>query len=52
MHTIAFILLVAAFLLELGATFWNPNPPQRWNLIAGGLACFFLYLILGAAPGL
>ena len=45
--TLALILLVAAFLMELGAFFWNPNPPFRWNLIAGGLACYFLSLLVG-----
>jgi hypothetical protein len=50
MHTVSFILLVAAFLLELFGFFWNPAPPGRWNLIAGGLACYFLSIILVSVP--
>ena len=40
------ILLVFAFVCECLAAFWNPAPP-RVNLIAAGLAFYFLSLLLG-----
>ena len=46
MASVTLILLIAAFLLELLAAFGVPSPP-RFNLMAGGLACYFLSLILG-----
>jgi hypothetical protein len=52
MHGISYILLVAAFLLELFAffgSFRSPDPNARfwsWNFVAGGLACYFLSILL------
>jgi hypothetical protein len=44
------ILLVLAFVCELLAAFWTPQPP-RVNLIAAGLAAYFLSVI-AASHGL
>lgn len=46
MPTVTLILLVFAFVLEACATAGVPSPP-RFNLMAGGLACYFLSLLLG-----
>lgn len=46
--TLSLILIVFAFVFEAIAVFWNPQPTPRWNLIAAGLACYFLSLILAA----
>jgi len=43
---IATILVVFAFVLEVLAMLGVPNPP-RVNLMAAGLACYFLSLLLG-----
>ncbi len=43
---IATILVVFAFVLEVLAMLGVPNPP-RFNLMAAGLACYFLSLLLG-----
>jgi hypothetical protein len=42
------ILIVFAFVLEAIAAGWNPPPPSPWfgRLVAAGLACYFLSLIL------
>jgi len=49
MAIVALILLVAAFVLFLLAALWNPQPaPSRFNLIAAGLACWVLSVILSA----
>jgi hypothetical protein len=45
------ILLIFAFVLECLAAFWNPTPP-RVNLIAAGLAFYFLALVLGGLGGI
>jgi hypothetical protein len=44
--TISVILVAFAFVFETLAAFNVPTPP-RFNLIAAGLACFFLSLLLG-----
>jgi hypothetical protein len=41
------ILLCFAIVFEFIACFWNPQPAPRWNLVAAGLLCFFLSLLLG-----
>ena len=46
MATIGLILMVAAFVLFLLAALGIPSPP-RFNLMAGGLACWALAVILG-----
>lgn len=43
------ILLVFSFVSFMLAAFWNPAPP-RVNLVAFGLACWALSVILGAHP--
>lgn len=44
------ILLVSAFILSLlAALLWQaPAEPYRLRLLALGIACFFLHLIIGA----
>ena len=42
------ILLVAAFVLFVLSAIGVPSPP-RFNLMAGGLACWVLSILLGAA---
>jgi hypothetical protein len=46
MATVGLILMVAAFVLFLLAALGIPSPP-RFNLMAGGLACWSLAVILG-----
>lgn len=46
MATLGLILMVAAFVLFLLAAIGVPIP-SRFNLIAGGLACWSLTIILG-----
>ena len=46
MGTVTLIFLVFAFVLEACACAGVPSPP-RFNLMAGGLACYFLSLLLG-----
>jgi hypothetical protein len=46
MATIGLILMVAAFILFLLSAIGVPTPP-RFSLIAGGLACWTLAIILG-----
>jgi ABC-type transport system involved in multi-copper enzyme maturation permease subunit len=41
------ILLVFSFVLFVLAAFGVPNPPQRWNLVAAGLAFWVLSILLG-----
>jgi hypothetical protein len=45
--TVSLILMVAAFVLFVLATIGIPSPP-RFNLMAGGLACWSLAVLLGA----
>jgi hypothetical protein len=40
------ILLVFAFVLFVLAAIGIPNPPQRWNLVAAGLAFWVLSVLL------
>jgi hypothetical protein len=44
--SISLILLIAAFILFALAAFGVPIPP-RFNLIAAGLACWVLGILLG-----
>jgi len=44
---LSIILMVFAFVLFALAAFGVPNPPQRWNLVAAGLAAWVLSLLLG-----
>jgi len=48
MVTIPLILMVAAFVLFILATIGIPSPP-RFNLMAGGLACWSLAVLLMGA---
>ena len=43
---ISTVLLVAAFILFILAALGVPSPP-RFNLMAGGLACWVLSILLG-----
>ena len=53
MQTITLILLVFAFVFEAIAAAWMiwgpPTPPQPYGyrLVAAGLACYFLSILLG-----
>lgn len=47
MATVTLILLVLAFVLFLLSAIGIPSPP-RFNLMAGGLACWVLAVLLGA----
>ena len=40
------ILPVFAFVLFVLAAIGVPNPPNRWNLVAAGLACWVLSILL------
>lgn len=42
------ILLIFAFVLEVLAALGIPRPP-RFNLMAAGLACWILSILVGAA---
>lgn len=44
-------LLVAALVLFLLAAFWTPGPPKV-NLVAAGLACLTLAMLVRFGPGL
>lgn len=44
---VTLILLVAAFVLFVLSAIGVPSPP-RFNLMAGGLACWVLSVILGS----
>lgn len=44
--SVSIILMVAAFVLFVLATVGVPSPP-RFQMIAGGLACWVLAVILG-----
>jgi len=46
---LSLILLIAAFILFVLATLGVPAPP-RFNLMAGGLACWVLSLIIVGHP--
>jgi hypothetical protein len=48
---ISLILLALAFACFVIASFWNPNPPPRWSLIAAGLAFWVLSVIIGGHLG-
>jgi len=41
------ILMIFGFVLFVLAGLGVPNPPNRWNLVALGLACWVLAEILG-----
>jgi hypothetical protein len=51
MVTISLILMVAAFVLFLLAALGIPSSP-RFNLMAGGLACWVLAQLLGSFPAI
>lgn len=42
------ILLVFALVLFILAAIGIPNPPQRWNLVAAGLACWVASILFGS----
>lgn len=44
---VASIFLVFAFVLFTISAFGLPNPPQRWNLVAAGLAFWVLSILVG-----
>ena len=43
--SIALVLLIASFILFVIAA--TPISPPRWNLIAAGLACWVLSILIG-----
>jgi hypothetical protein len=51
MSILTIILLVLAFVLFLLSAIGVPSPP-RFNLMAGGLACWVLSVILGGVTKL
>lgn len=54
MVTVSLILLVLAFCLFTIAAVWNPPPPAPWfgRLVAAGLACWSLSVLLGGIGGI